>query len=96
MPKAESVDRESKHEVRRNMMLEVFSKATRKKFNNKGEKGMNKKIESNLSKLEQDGLKSLQKRVNNNEIIVTETDKSRRFCVLTVTQYRIWQETYQQ
>jgi len=32
-------------------------------------------------------MKSLQKRVLNKEIIITETDKSRRFCVLKYDQY---------
>ena len=96
LPKAENIEREALHEVRRNKMVELFEKATAKENANKRKKGNNKKeidkernssVESNLSKAEQEGLKSLQKRVNNKEIVVTETDKSRRFCVLTVEQY---------
>ena len=42
---------------------------------------------SNLSKSEQAGFKSLKKRVERNEIIITETDKSKRFCILKKEQY---------
>ena len=44
-------------------------------------------LESILSKSELAGLKSLKKRVENNEIVITQTDKSRRFCVLKREQY---------
>ena len=44
-------------------------------------------IKSNLTLAEQRGMKSLQERVKQGEIVVTETDKSRRFCVLTRSQY---------
>ena len=40
-----------------------------------------------MSKLELEGMKSLQKRVMNDEIIITETDKSKKFSVLTTSQY---------
>ena len=86
LPKAENVEREALHEVRRNKMVELFEKATANK-NKKADSKKDSNVESNLSKAEQEGLKSLQKRVKNREIVVTETDKSRRFCVLTVEQY---------
>ena len=44
-------------------------------------------LSSNLSRSEAAGLKSLKKRVENNELIITETDKSKRFCVLKRDQY---------
>ena len=47
----------------------------------------NESVKSNLSPAEQRGLKSLQSRVKKGEIVVTETDKSRRFCVLKKSQY---------
>ena len=43
--------------------------------------------ETNLSKEEIIGLKSLKKRIAAGEIIVCETDKSKRFCILTPKQY---------
>ena len=44
-------------------------------------------MKSNLSAAEQRGMKSLQERVKKGELVVTETDKSRRFCVLKRSQY---------
>ena len=46
-------------------------------------------VSSNLTPSEQRGLKSLQERVRSNELVVTETDKSRRFCVLEKSQYEL-------
>ena len=45
------------------------------------------KLESNLTKLELSGMRSLQKRVLSNEIMITETDKSGRFSILKSSQY---------
>ena len=112
LPKAESIERESLHEVRRNKMIDIFKGVTKKPRSNESERSVGSKnkcaersvsnkrtcversvssmstcVESNLSKKEQEGFKSLKKRVSNNEIVVTETDKSRRFCVLTAQQY---------
>ena len=80
LPKSESSEKEALHEVRRMAMLDVFRKSTSKDSNES-------KVESNLTKAEIAGMKSLQKRVQNNEIIITETDKSKKFCVLTNEQY---------
>ena len=64
-------------------MFEAFRDTVKK-----GDSGdEEKKVDSNLSKLELLGMKSLQKRVKNGELIVTETDKSNRFCVLKSSQY---------
>ena len=43
--------------------------------------------ESNLSKAELKGLKSLQRRIKEGSIVVAETDKSRKFSVLSRKQY---------
>ena len=45
------------------------------------------KIESNLTRSEQASLKILQKGVESGELIITETDKSGKFCVLRRDQY---------
>ena len=88
LPRNETVERESLHELRRVTMVDAFREFT--KENKKEDEGNNEtkiKIESNLSKLEQMGLKSLKKRVQNEEIVITETDKSKRFCILKKSQY---------
>ena len=46
-------------------------------------------VSPNLTPSEQRGLKSLQERVRNKELVVTETDKSRRFCILEKAQYEL-------
>ena len=45
------------------------------------------KVKDNLSMMEKRGLKSLKKRVADGEIIVCQTDKSGKFCVLTREEY---------
>ena len=45
------------------------------------------KVASNLTDRELAGKKSLKKRVNAREIVITETDKSKRFSILTMKQY---------
>ena len=44
-------------------------------------------MNSNLTDEEQEGLKSLKRRVKEGEIIITETDNSKHFSVLTREQY---------
>ena len=83
LPKGETAEKEALHEVRRMSMLEAF-KETMGKHSERKDK---QKIETNLTKLELAGMKSLQRRVKNEELIVTETDKSGRFCVLKTGQY---------
>ena len=53
----------------------------------KENKKMNISGGTNLTKTEQMGLKSLRKRVRDGEIIVCQSDKSSRMCVLTRQQY---------
>ena len=94
LPKHEPAEKEALHEARRLSMLNIFRKTTKdmkkKDISDMDASAKDKnmsKIESNLTKSELAGMKSLQKRVQNNELIITETDKSRRFCVLKYDQY---------
>ena len=41
----------------------------------------------NLTQKEKNGMKSLKKRIKDGEIVVTSTDKSSRFAVITKEQY---------
>ena len=68
------------HEVRRKELLGVFHRV-------KQEEASRKESNTNLSPSEVRGLKSLRKRVANRLLIVTETDKSIRFCILKRNQY---------
>ena len=62
-----------------------------KKSKNKNDEG-NVKSEndnnSNLTESEINGMRSLKARVKSGEIVITETDKSKRFSILTKEQYR--------
>jgi len=94
IPRPESVESERANEVRRSEMLKVFDRVSAEKDREKrkcGEKQnkekSNRSLDSNLTKSERLGMKSLQNRVKMGEIVVTETDKSKRFCILTKQQY---------
>ena len=81
LPGPLSPDEESKIEVRKRTHKEIFNKYRIKHTNKKGEQ------KSNLTKNEQAGLKSLLKRIKNEEIMVVKTDKSGKFIVTTPEKY---------
>ena len=75
-PKVKGIDRKSAHTNRKVEMSRVFSQIAKKGIN-----------DSNLSKSELSGLKSLKKRVRDGNLVVASTDKSKRFALLTKDQY---------
>ena len=81
LPKANNIQLEAFMEVRRRRASQLYDMCV-KKLGEGCEKGMD-----NLTAGEKRGLKSLKKRVADGEIIVCQTDKSGRFCVLTREQY---------
>ena len=81
LPKASSIQMEALMEVRRKRASQLFDMCMKKL----GEDSM--KGKDNLTMGEKRGLKSLKKRVKDGEIVVCQTDKSGRFCVLTQEQY---------
>jgi hypothetical protein len=84
LPKAGSAQLEGFIEVRRREAIKTFDTAMRALgYNEKKDK----EIFDNLTQKEQRGLKSLQKRIKNKELIVCSTDKSGRFCVLSREDY---------
>ena len=108
MPKSESPEIETLHEVRRSEMKRIFERAisnpTKTNNRHKGsdlaatnrgndclgppsKNPKNQNVESNLSKEELIGLKSLKKRIADGQIVVVQTDKSKRFSVMTKQQY---------
>ena len=50
------------------------------------EKG-NQKVNS-LNNIQKEGLKSLSKRVKNEEVVILKTDKSHKLCILGIEKYR--------
>ena len=82
LPKSLSPDEESKLEVRKRSQIETFEHYRKNNTNKNGEQ------RSNLSHDEKTGLRSLQKRIKNEEIIIMKTDKSGRFVVTTPEKYK--------
>ena len=74
-------EEESRIDVRKRTQKEAYEKFRKKNTNLKGEQ------KSNLTKAEEKGLKSLQKRINDEEIVVLKADKSSRFVVTTLENY---------
>ena len=81
LPKPLSTDQESKIEVRKRIQKEIYEKYRKQNTNQKGEQ------KTNLTKTERKGLKSLQERINKEEIVVMKTDKSGKFVITTPEEY---------
>ena len=78
LPNPEEPSKETSHEFRKREMVRVFNRVT---------KSISKGSNSNLSKDEAKGLKSLKKRIANGDLMVVDTDKSKRFSILSQSQY---------
>ena len=89
LPRPGKAEKETLHNIRRREMKKVFDyinrnekeKSTTDKWRKRNREYAEEK-ESNLTKEETIGLKRLKKRVKEGSIVITETDKSKRFCVL--------------
>ena len=72
-------------------MLRVFDRVTKSRDGptnkNKQTSGDRNSVDSNLSKSEFNGLRSLKKRIKEGSLIICDTDKSKRVCALTRDQY---------
>ena len=82
---------DTKHEAlierRRGTNERIYSEYRKEECNQKGN------VRGNLTEEEKDGLKSLQKRMKNQEIVILKTDKSGKMCVVTREEYiRMGQE----
>ena len=88
MPDPESPELEVCHEVRRTEMTRIFNRFMNDgQKTNKHLKGTQSHENSNLTRDELIGLKSLKKRIKSGEIIICETDKSKKFAALKPEQY---------
>jgi len=85
LPKPSPADIEAKHELRKNESLSIFDKIVSTNPSTKSKTPYSCK--SNLSPSELRGLKSLQKRVADGNLVVCESDKSAKLCVLSKQQY---------
>ena len=81
LPKPLPAAEEAKIELRRNIHTEIFEKFREENCKKTGEQ------KNNLTKDEQDGLKSLEKKIKDRKVIVIKTDKSSRFAVCSEEAY---------
>ena len=82
LPKPLPPEYEAALEMRRNAQTKIYNKYRAEKCNKKGEQ------RTNLTKGEKDGIRKLAKRRKNQEIVVMNTDKSSRFVVATMEEYK--------
>ena len=80
LPKAVSIKRETEIGIRKAKLLEVAREV-------RGEMSERKASNSNLSRETREGLRSLQKRSKEGEIVIAETDKSGKFSLFTMEEY---------
>ena len=85
LPKAQSTEVETKHDIRKSESLKIFQKIT--SVDQKAKFKTAYADQSNLTSNELKGLKSLQKRVAQGEIVIAQSDKSSKLCVLNKEQY---------
>ena len=83
LPRMIDVENESKIYVRKQELLREFKSHMEKNCKKSGEQK-----ENNMSSLQTEGKFSLQNRVKSGEIVVTNTDKSGKFAVLSSEEYK--------
>ena len=89
LPKPQQADIELKHEIRKSESIKAFEKIVSKPTGTKNTKRIKTPLacQSNLTPDELKGLKSLQNRVARGELVICESDKSSKLCVLSRDQY---------
>ena len=81
LPKPLDINNEALIEMRRSTNDKIYENHREKECNKKGE------VEGNLSEDEKEGLRSLQKRMKNKEIVILKTDKSGKLVVTNREEY---------
>ena len=81
LPKPLSADIEAKLELRKTTQKEIFRNYVAKNTDKNNDQ------KSNLNRQEQEGLKSLQKRIKEGDLIILKTDKSSKFTVTNRQEY---------
>ena len=81
LPRQLNIENEALIEMRRGTNGQIYEKYRKEECNQKGE------VKGNLTEDEKDGLKSLQRRMKSQEIIILKTDKSGKLCVTNREEY---------
>ena len=84
LPKSGTSQEEAFYEVRRNASSKIYDECIKLLDDGSEKVGMD-----NLTPGEKRGLKSLKRKVKDGSLLICQTDKSGRFCVLTRDQYRL-------
>ena len=91
LPQLENLDLESAHQTRRLELNRMFSRVVANHTANLKSKpnSLEKQVqnESNLSPAELDGLLSSRRKIEAGQLLVVETDKSKRFAIMRPEQY---------
>ena len=82
LPKPLPPEYEAALEMRRNAQNKIYNKYIEKNCNKKGEQT------SNLTKSEKEGIRKLAKRRKDQEVVIMNTDKSGRFVITTLEEYK--------
>ena len=82
LPKPMDTKNEALIEMRRGTNEKIYNKYTEEVCNKKGE------VKGNLTEEEKDGLKRLQKRIKEKEVVILKTDKSGKMCLVTTEEYK--------
>ena len=77
LPKAMDTRNEALVEMRRGTTEKVYKEYTEEVCNKKGE------VKGNLTEDEKDGLRRLQKRIKEKQVVILKTDKSGKMCLVT-------------
>ena len=81
LPKPMDTRNEALVEMRRGTNTKVYEEYTAEVCNKKGE------VKGNMTEEEKDGLKRLQKRMKEKEVVILKTDKSGKMCLVTWEEY---------
>ena len=81
LPRPLATHHEASIEMRRGTSERIYEDYRQEECNKKGE------VRGNLTEDEKDGLKRLQKRIKENEIVIVKTDKSGKLCLITREEY---------
>ena len=81
LPRPLDTKHEALIEMRRGTTEKIYNEYRNEECNKKGE------VKGNLTEDEKDGLRRLQKRMKNQEIVILKTDKSGKLCITTREEY---------
>ena len=83
LPKPMDTKNEALVEMKRGTSSKIYEDYTEEVCNKRGE------VKGNLTEEEKDGLRRLQKRIKEKQIVILKTDKSGKMCLVTMEEYKL-------